>query len=137
MAKAQNTQAKVQTENSDQFYFGENNQCLSLISLVLGVIALCLVIPWSIWAFTSSLWPTSEAFNADTMTWVKVTILALVSFLLYQIMVKMSAAHMSCGYMSNELSKFIILFFNHVIVLTIINNISSSFHLFKCSSHVL
>lgn len=94
MAKAQNTQAKVQTENSDQFYFGENNQCLSLISLVLGVIALCLVIPWSIWAFTSSLWPTSEAFNADTMTWVKVTILAL--FIVPFVQMFFSCALMCC-----------------------------------------
>ena len=113
-------------EDSDQFYFGENNTCIHFISLVLGVLSLCLVIPWAIWAFTSSLWPTSEAFNPDVVIWVKVTILALVSFLLYQIMVKMSAAHMSCGYMSNELSKFIVLFFNYIIVMTIINNISSS-----------
>ena len=137
MAKGQNTQAKVSGETSDKLYYGENNQCLNFLNAGLGLIALALVIPWSIWAFTSSLWPTSEAFNADTMTWVKVAILALVSFLLYQIMVKMSAAHMSCGYMSNELSEFIILFFNHIIVLTIINHISSSFLLFKYSSDVL
>lgn len=75
--------AKVSGETSDQFYYGENNHCISLVNLILGLIALCLVIPWSIWAFTSSLWPTSEAYNPDTMTWVKVSILALVSFILY------------------------------------------------------
>lgn len=77
MAKGQNTQAKVSGETSDKLYYGENNQCLNFLNAGLGLIALALVIPWSIWAFTSSLWPTSEAFNADTMTWVKVAILAL------------------------------------------------------------
>lgn len=123
-----NASVAQKKEDSDQFYFGENNSCILYISLILGVASLLLVIPWSIWAFTSSLWPTSEAFNPDVVIWVKVTILALVSFLLYQIMVKMSAAHMSCGYMSNELSKFIVMFFNHIIVMTIINNISSYSH---------
>jgi len=67
-------------EDSDQFYFGENNSCILYISLILGVASLLLVIPWSIWAFTSSLWPTSEAFNPDVVIWVKVTILALFIF---------------------------------------------------------
>ena len=71
------------TTDSDQFYFAENNKCLSCISLVLALISLALVIPWSIWAFTSSLWATSEAWNHEVVTWMKVSITVLVSFLLY------------------------------------------------------
>jgi len=73
MARDKAQQGTVKTEESNQFYHGENNKCLPVISLVLGVLALVLVIPWSIFAFTSSMWPTTEAFNADVVTWVKVS----------------------------------------------------------------
>lgn len=74
---------KEQTEASNQFYFGENNKCLAMISTVLGLMSLILVIPWAIWAFTSSLWMTSEAWNHEVVTWVKISILVLVSLLFY------------------------------------------------------
>lgn len=80
MAKtAENKTHKTTTKTveSDQFYFGENNKCIGAISLVLALISLALVIPWSIWAFTSSLWATSEAWNHEVVTWVKVNILVL------------------------------------------------------------
>ena len=75
------TKVAGKSQTADQFYYGENNKCMGLLGFVLGLLCLCMAIPWSIWAFTSSLWPTSEAWNAECVIWVKVSILLMVSFL--------------------------------------------------------
>lgn len=77
MAKDATKVGAQKTQSSDQFYYGENNKCLALMAFCLGLFCLIMAIPWSIWAFTSSLWPTSEAWNAQCVIWVKCTLLLM------------------------------------------------------------
>lgn len=123
--------AKVQSEeHSDQFYFAENNKCLGLISMVLGLIALALVIPWAIWCFTSSLWPTSEAQNHTTVTWICVAVLAM--FIVPFVAICLACAlAMCCKSASPDLKQCFVL--SHAIFTLLSSAFKAAWGIFGCT----